>query len=140
MNFICDLLPRNWLPRIFALEADPNVVPSSRQPGIGRCRSNLEWRELGDWDRTSSTLVRRSRTVGLGGASVVLTLVTNSKLVGCISGRSAGFASKSGRLQIGNSQQAQSRSLAVVPGAYKKPPTRRVIALALDSFDRRKAR
>lgn len=94
----------------FALEANPNVVPSSRQSGIGRCRSNLEWRELGDWDRTSSTLVRRSRTVGLGGASVVLTLVTNSKLVGCISGRSAGFASKSGRLQIGNSQQAQSRS------------------------------
>src|SRR5262249_32353854 len=110
MNFICDLLLRNWLPRIFALEADPNVVPSSRQSGIGRCRSNLEWRELGDWNRTSSTLVRRSRTVGLGGASEVLTLVTNSKLVGCISGRSAGFASKSGRLQIGNSRQAQSRS------------------------------
>ena len=34
---------------------------------------------------------------------MLLTLVTNSKLVGCISGRSAGFASKSGRLQIGNS-------------------------------------
>src|SRR6516165_1329027 len=77
MNFICDLLLRNWLPTIFALEADPNVVPSSRQSGIGRCRSNLEWRELGDWNRTSSTLVSRSRTVGLGGASVVLTLVTN---------------------------------------------------------------
>src|SRR6516225_1673301 len=73
MNFICDLLLRNWLPTIFALEADPNVVPSSRQSGIGRCRSNLEWRQLGDWNRTSSTLVRRSRTVGLGGASVVLT-------------------------------------------------------------------
>src|SRR5499433_2814399 len=84
MNFICGLLLRNWLPTIFALEADPNFVPSSRQSGIGRCRSNLEWRELGDWNRTSSTLVRRSRTVGLGGASVVLTLVTNSKLVGCI--------------------------------------------------------
>src|SRR5215470_6161121 len=114
MNFICDLLcdllPRNWLPTIFALEADPNVVPSSRQSGIGRCRSNLEWRELGNWNRTSSTLVRRSRTVGLARASVVLTLVTNSKLIGCISGRSAGFASKSGRLQIGNSRQAQSRS------------------------------
>src|SRR5215470_17986177 len=69
MNFICDLLcdllPRNWLPTIFALEADPNVVPSSRQSGIGRCRSNLEWRELGNWNRTSSTLVRRSRAVGL---------------------------------------------------------------------------
>jgi hypothetical protein len=26
----------------FALEANPNVVPSSRQSGIGRCRSNLE--------------------------------------------------------------------------------------------------
>lgn len=64
----------------FALEANPNVVPSSRQSGIGRCRSNLEWRELGDWNRTSSTLVRRSRMVGLGGASVLLTLVTNSKL------------------------------------------------------------
>src|SRR5262249_29506407 len=63
----------NWLPTIFALEADPNVVPSSRQSGIGRCRSNLEWRQLGDWNRTSTTLVRRSRTVGLGGASVVLT-------------------------------------------------------------------
>src|SRR6516225_7140301 len=73
MNFICDLLLRNWLPTIFALEADPNVVPSSRQSGIGRRRSNLEWRQLGDWNRTSSTLVRRSRTVGLGGASVVLT-------------------------------------------------------------------
>src|SRR5262245_28905430 len=94
MNFICGLLLRNWLPTIFALEADPNFVPSSRQSGIGRCRSNLEWRELGDWNRTSSTLVRRSPTVGLGGASVVLTLVTNSKLVGCISGRSAGFASE----------------------------------------------
>src|SRR5215471_8348136 len=58
-------LPRNWLPTIFALEADPNVVPSSRQSGIGRCRSNLEWRELGNWNRTSSTLVRRSRAVGL---------------------------------------------------------------------------
>src|SRR5262249_34721113 len=54
MNFICDLLLRNWLPTIFALEADPNVVPSSRQSGIGRCRSNLGWRELGDWNRTSS--------------------------------------------------------------------------------------
>src|SRR5262245_66508162 len=73
MNFICDLLLRNWLPTIFALEADPNVVPSSRQSGIGRCRSNLEWRQLDDWNRTSSTLVRRSRTVGLGEASVVLT-------------------------------------------------------------------
>src|SRR5262245_42718817 len=70
MNFICDLLLRNWLPTIFALEADLNVVPSSRQSGIGRRRSNLEWRELGNWNRTSSTLVRRSRTVGLGGASV----------------------------------------------------------------------
>src|SRR5262249_62199375 len=68
-----DLLLRNWLRTIFALEADPNVVPSSRQSGIGRCRSNLEWRQLGDWNRTSSTLVRRSRTVGLGEASVVLT-------------------------------------------------------------------
>src|SRR5262249_12078610 len=54
MNFICDLLLRNWLPTIFALEADPNFVPSSRQSGIGRCRSNLGWRELGDWNRTSS--------------------------------------------------------------------------------------
>src|SRR5262245_14113139 len=110
MNFICDLLLRNWFPTIFALEADLNVVPSSRQSCIGMSRSNLEWSELGNWNRTSSTLVRRSRTVGLGGASVVLTLVTNSKLVGCIIGRSAGFASKSGRLQIGNSRQAQSRS------------------------------
>ena len=73
---------------VFALEADPNVVPSSRQSGIGRCRSNLEWRQLGDWNRTSSTLVRRSRTVGLGEASVVLTC-DELKLVGCISGRSA---------------------------------------------------
>src|SRR5262249_23518736 len=102
--------PEKLVPTIFALEADRNVVPSSRQSGIGRCRSNLEWRELGNWNRMSSTLVRRSRTVGLGGASVVLTLVTNSKSVGCISGRSAGFASKSGRLQIRNSRQAQSRS------------------------------
>src|SRR5262249_26487094 len=133
MNFICDLLLRNWLPTIFALEADPNVVPSSRQSGIGRCRSNLEWRQLGDWNRTSSTLVRRSRTVGLGGASVVLTLVTNSKLVGCISGRSAGFASEiPGRLNLGAER--------LVPAAYKKPPSRRVIALAQDSFDRGKAR
>ncbi len=46
---------------------------SSRQSGIGRCRSNLEWRQLGDWNRTSSTLVRRSRAVGLDEASVVLT-------------------------------------------------------------------
>ena len=65
MNFICDLLLRNWLPTIFALEADPNVVPSSRQSGIGRCRSNLEWRELGDWNRTSSTFVRRSPDGGI---------------------------------------------------------------------------
>src|SRR5262245_10923738 len=65
MNFICDLLLRNWLPTIFALEADPNVVPSSRQPAIGRCRSNLEWRQLGDWNRTSSTLVRRSPPGGI---------------------------------------------------------------------------
>src|SRR5262245_48217538 len=59
MNFICGLLLRNWLPTIFALEADRNFVPMSRQSGIGRCRSNLEWRELGYWNRTSSTLVRR---------------------------------------------------------------------------------
>jgi hypothetical protein len=57
--------PENWLPTIFALEADPNVVPSSRQSGIGRCRSNKEWRELGDWNRTSSTLVRRSPDGGI---------------------------------------------------------------------------
>jgi hypothetical protein len=48
-------------------------VLSSGQSGIGRCRSNLEWRQLGHWNRTSSTLVRKSRTVGLGEASVVLT-------------------------------------------------------------------
>src|SRR5262245_26640562 len=110
MNFICDLLLRNWLPTIFALEADHDVVPSSRQSGIGRCRSNLEWRELGDWDRTSSTLVTRSRTVGLGGASVVLTLVTNSKLVGCISGRFGRLRIEKWSASIGNSRQAQSRS------------------------------
>src|SRR5215472_87319 len=109
MNFICDLFLRNWLPTIFAFEADPNVVPSSRQSGIGRCRSNLEWRVLGDLNRTSSTLVRRSRMVGLGGASVVLTLVTNSKLVGCIRAgppashrKVVGFKSEiPGRLNLG---------------------------------------
>jgi hypothetical protein len=51
--------------QFFALEADPNVVPSSRQSGIGRRRSNLQWRELGDWNRTSSTLVRRSPDGGI---------------------------------------------------------------------------
>src|SRR5262249_8601099 len=104
---------------IFALEADPNVVPSSRQSGIGRCRSNLEWRELGDWNRTSSTLVRRSRTVGLGGASVVLTLVTNSKLVGCISGKSAGFASKSGRLLAGLISELSGSSWGLQEGSLQ---------------------
>src|SRR6516164_7786019 len=91
MNFICDLLLRNWLPTIFALEADPNVVPSSRQSGIGRCRSNLAWRQLGDWNRTSSTLVRRSRTVGLGGASVVLTC--DEFKIGRLHQRQVGLAS-----------------------------------------------
>jgi hypothetical protein len=61
-------------------------------------------------------------------------------LVGCISGRSAashrkvvGFKSEiPGRLNLGAER--------LVPAAYKKPSSRRVIALAQDSFDRGKAR
>src|SRR5262245_44553639 len=139
MNFICGLLLRNWLPTIFALEADPNFVPSSRQSGIGRCRSNLEWRVLGDWNRTSSTLVRRSRTVGLGGASLVLTLVTNSKLVGCIQ-------RQVGRLRIemwsASNRKFPAGSISELSGSScgLQEASRRVIALAQGSFDRGKAR
>jgi hypothetical protein len=70
---------------------------------------------------------------------VILTLVTNSKLVGCISGRSAGFASKRGRLQT-EIPGRLNLGLSGNSWGYKKPPSRRVIALAQDSFDRGKAR
>src|SRR5262245_24560403 len=90
MNFICDLL-RNWCLQFLLSRRTLMSCPRRGQSGIGRCRSNLEWRQLGDWNRTSSTLVRRSRTVGLGEASVVLTC--DELKIGRLHQRQVGLAS-----------------------------------------------